>query len=33
VATGFKGYVGQEFVPKRADKIASLRQAIQICDV
>lgn len=33
VATGFKGYVGQEFVPKRQDKIASLRQAIQICDV
>ncbi len=33
VATGFKGYVGQEFVPKNADKIASLRQAIHICDV
>jgi len=33
VATGFKGYVGQEFVPKRPDKIASLRQAINICDV
>jgi len=33
VATGFKGYVGQEFVPKRPDKIASLRQAIQLCDV
>jgi hydroxypyruvate isomerase len=33
VATGFKGYVGQEFVPKRADKIGSLRQSIQICDV
>ena len=33
VATGFKGYVGQEFVPKREDKIASLRQAIQLCDV
>ncbi|MDB5138064.1 MAG: Hydroxypyruvate isomerase [Mucilaginibacter sp.] len=33
VATGYKGYVGQEFVPKREDKIASLRQAIQICDV
>jgi len=33
VATGFKGYVGQEFVPKQADKIASLRAAIQICDV
>jgi len=32
-ATGFKGYVGQEFVPKREDKIASLRQAIHICDV
>jgi hydroxypyruvate isomerase len=33
VATGFKGYVGQEFVPKEKDKIASLRKAIQICDV
>jgi hydroxypyruvate isomerase len=33
VAAGFKGYVGQEFVPKKADKIASLRAAIQICDV
>jgi len=33
VATGYKGYVGQEFVPKRQDKIASLKQAIQICDV
>jgi hydroxypyruvate isomerase len=33
VATGFKGYVGQEFVPKNPDKIASLRKAILICDV
>jgi hydroxypyruvate isomerase len=33
VATGYKGYVGQEFVPKKADKIASLRAAIHICDV
>ncbi len=33
VATGYKGFVGQEFVPKRADKLASLRQAVQICDV
>ncbi len=33
VATGFKGYVGQEFVPKQEDKIASLRNAIHICDV
>jgi hydroxypyruvate isomerase len=31
--TGFKGYVAQEFVPKRADKLASLRQSIQICDI
>lgn len=33
VATGFKGYVAQEFVPKRPDALASLRQAVQICDV
>lgn len=31
--TGFKGYVAQEFVPKRPDALASLRQAIQICDI
>jgi hydroxypyruvate isomerase len=31
--TGFKGYVAQEFIPKRPDPIASLRQAVQICDV
>lgn len=29
----FKGFVGQEFVPKQKDKLASLRKAIQICDV
>ena len=33
VATGFKGYVAQEFVPKRKDALASLRQGVQICDV
>ena len=33
VATGHKGYVGQEFVPKRPDALASLRQAVNICDV
>lgn len=33
VETGFKGYVGQEFIPKRADKIASLKQGVMICDV
>lgn len=33
VATGFKGYVGQEFVPKEKDKLASLKKCILICDV
>jgi len=33
VATGYKGYVAQEFMPKRPDALASLRQAIRICDV
>lgn len=33
LATGYKGYVAQEFIPKRADKMASLKQGIQICDV
>ena len=32
-ATGFQGFVAQEFVPQRADKLASLRQAVQLCDV
>ena len=31
--TGYTGYVAQEFIPKRPDPIASLRQAVQICDV
>jgi len=30
--TGFTGFVGQEFVPKR-DPMASLKQAFEICDV
>ena len=33
VATGYKGYVAQEFSPVNPDRIGSLRQAIQICDV
>jgi hydroxypyruvate isomerase len=33
VTTGYKGFVGQEFVPKRPDALASLKQSIQICDV
>jgi len=35
-ATGFEGYVAQEFLPKRAtdaEKISSLAQAIAICDI
>ncbi len=33
VATGFKGYVAQEFIPSKKDKLASLKQAIGICDI
>ncbi len=33
VATGFKGYVAQEFIPSDADKLASLKQGVHICDV
>lgn len=33
VETGFKGFVAQEFIPKRPDKIASLKQGVEICDV
>jgi len=33
VDTGFKGHVAQEFIPKRADVLASLRQGVTICDV
>ena len=31
--TGYKGFVGQEFVPAQEDKIASLEKCIRICDV
>jgi hydroxypyruvate isomerase len=31
--TGYKGYVGQEFVPSQKDKLESLRKCILICDV
>jgi hydroxypyruvate isomerase len=33
VATGYQGYVAQEFVPQRPDPLASLRQAVNLCDV
>jgi len=33
VDVGYKGFVGQEFVPKDEDKLASLEKCIHICDV
>ena len=31
--SGFTGYVGQEFIPKRPDALKSLEEAVAICDV
>ncbi|MGV3607405.1 MAG: hydroxypyruvate isomerase family protein [Planctomycetaceae bacterium] len=31
--TGYKGFVGQEFIPTIPDKIASLRHGVYVCDV
>jgi hydroxypyruvate isomerase len=31
--TGFTGYVAQEFIPKQDDKLASLRDGVEICNV
>jgi hydroxypyruvate isomerase len=33
VETGYKGHVAQEFIPARPDKLASLKQAVVLCDV
>src|SRR5688572_8765045 len=33
IDTGFKGHVAQEFIPKRPDALASLKQGVDICDV
>jgi hydroxypyruvate isomerase len=33
VKNGFEGYVAQEFIPRRPDKLASLAQGLRICDV
>ena len=33
VKTGYKGYVGHEFVPAQKDKLESLRKSVLICDV
>jgi hydroxypyruvate isomerase len=32
VEVGYKGYVGQEFIPTR-DPLAGLTQAVALCDV
>lgn len=32
-ATGYKGFVGQEFIPENPDKLTSLRQGVGICTV
>jgi hydroxypyruvate isomerase len=31
--TGYRGYVGQEFIPLGTDKIAALRRGVRMCDV
>src|SRR6266404_5382404 len=33
IDTGFKGFVAQEFIPKRPEALASLKQGVEICDV
>jgi len=33
VTTGYKGFVAQEFVPTRKDKLSSLRLCVALCDV
>jgi hydroxypyruvate isomerase len=32
-ATGYKGYVAQEFIPARPDKLKSLEQGVMTCDI
>ncbi len=33
VDTGFKGFVAQEFIPKRIPPLDSLRAAVKLCTV
>jgi len=33
LATGYTGYVAQEFIPTSGDKVAELKKAVAICDV
>ncbi len=32
-ASGYQGWVGQEFIPRNADKMKSLNEAVRLCDV
>jgi len=31
--TGYQGFIGQEFIPKKADKLKSLKAAVTLCSV
>ena len=33
VKTGYKGFVAQEFIPAKEDKLKSLKEAVMLCDV
>lgn len=33
LATGYQGYVAQEFIPARQDKLRSLEEGVRICDI
>jgi hydroxypyruvate isomerase len=33
VETGYKGFVGQEFIPKHKEPLVSLRKSVEVCDV
>ncbi len=33
LATGYKGYIAQEFIPTYEDKLAALKEGVMICDV
>jgi len=32
-ASGYKGWVGQEYIPRGADKLAALNAGVKLCDV
>jgi hydroxypyruvate isomerase len=33
LATGYSGYIAQEFIPTWDDKLGSLRHGVKVCDV